>query len=220
MKNIQKWILNEILYKIEPSEYSKAFRLGTSIKDNAKYHRKQPKLLTIDIRDYFGSITVKKVYLFFKKLGYSKQVSTMLANLCTLEGSLPQGSPTSPMLSNLITKKMDNRIAGLCKKEGIRYTRYADDLTFSGDFQEGYLINLIEEILMSEGFFSIILKLEFENNIKDKKLLELSLIRSFKFQKNIGESLGKRCTLLENMVWFLISKRRNLIMNCYIYIGC
>jgi RNA-directed DNA polymerase len=152
LKNIQRWILREILSKLEPSEYSKAFRPGYSIKDNAKFHRRQKKLLTMDIKDYFGSIDYKKVFTFFRNLGYSKQVSVMLANICTLNNGLPQGSPTSPMLSNLITKNLDQRIAGFSRKHKIRYTRYADDITFSGDFDEGYVIKFIKTVLNSEGF--------------------------------------------------------------------
>jgi len=152
LKNIQRWILNEILSKLEPSEYSKAFRPGFSIKDNARFHRGQKKVLTIDIKDYFGSIGFKQVYMFFINLGYSKQVAVMLANICTLDNGLPQGAPTSPMLSNLITKKLDQRIAGFSKKQNIRYTRYADDLTFSGDFNEGHVIKFIKKVLNSEGF--------------------------------------------------------------------
>lgn len=152
LKNIQRWILSELLSNLEPSEYSKAFRAGFSIKDNARFHRRQTKLLTIDIKDYFGSINFNKVYLFYRNLGYSKQVSVMLANLCTLNNGLPQGSPTSPMLSNLITKRLDIRISGFCKKHDIRYTRYADDLTFSGEFNEGFIIKFVKQLLQSEGF--------------------------------------------------------------------
>ncbi|WP_146550819.1 retron St85 family RNA-directed DNA polymerase [Rummeliibacillus suwonensis] len=152
LKNIQRWILSEILSKLKPSEYSKAFRPGLSIKDNARFHRKQKKLLTVDIKDYFGSIDFKKVFIFFRNLGYSKQVSVMLANICTLNNGLPQGAPTSPMLSNLITKNLDQRIAGFSKKNNLRYTRYADDLTFSGDFNEGHVIEFVKEVFKSEGF--------------------------------------------------------------------
>ncbi|MBE1556283.1 retron St85 family RNA-directed DNA polymerase [Sporosarcina limicola] len=152
LKNIQRWILEEILNILEPSPYSKGFRKGYSIKDNARFHKKQKKVLSIDIENYFGSISYDMVYSFFRNLGYSKQVSVMLANLCVLEGRLPQGSPTSPMLSNLITKRLDNRIGGYAKKRGIRYTRYADDLTFSGDFNEGALINFVKNVFESEGF--------------------------------------------------------------------
>jgi RNA-directed DNA polymerase len=152
LKNIQRWILREILSKLHPSEYSKAFRPGFSIKDNAKFHKKQKKVLTIDIKDYFGSINYKKVISFFRSIGYSKQVSVMLSNICTLENGLPQGSPTSPMLSNLLTKNLDKRIAGFARKNNIRYTRYADDLTFSGDFEEGKIINFVKTVLNAEGF--------------------------------------------------------------------
>lgn len=152
LKNIQRWILREILSKLEPSEYSKAFRPNYSIKDNAKFHKRQKKVLTIDIKNYFESIGYNRVLVFFRNLGYNKQVSIMLANICTLDNGLPQGAPTSPMLSNLITKKLDRRIAGFTKKQNIRYTRYADDLTFSGDFDEGYVIRFTKSILNSEGF--------------------------------------------------------------------
>lgn len=169
LKNIQRWILSELLSNLEPSEYSKAFRAGFSIKDNARFHRRQPKLLTIDIKDYFGSINFNKVYLFYRNLGYSKQVSVMLANLCTLNNGLPQGSPTSPMLSNLITKRLDIRISGFCKKHDIRYTRYADDLTFSGDFNEGFIIKFVKQLLQSEGFTINESKTRVRKKIRGKK---------------------------------------------------
>lgn len=152
LKNIQKWILEEILYSIEPSIYSKAFRKGYSIKDNARFHKKQQKVLTIDIKDYFQSINYKRVYSFYRGVGYSKDVTSMLANICTLNNGLPQGAPSSPMLSNLITSGLDKRIAGFTSKNNIRYSRYADDLTLSGDFEEGALINFVRKVLDSEGF--------------------------------------------------------------------
>lgn len=152
LKAIQRWILDEILYKLEPSSYSKAFRKGYSIKDNARFHRKQNKVMSMDIQDYFSSITAKSVYSFFRNIGYAKDVSSMIANVCTLNDSLPQGAPTSPMLSNLITIQLDKRIAGYAIKNNIRYTRYADDLSFSGNFDEGKTIKVIKAILKSEGF--------------------------------------------------------------------
>lgn len=152
LKDIQRWILEHILYKLEPSEYSKAFRKGVSIKDNAKFHRKQKKVLTIDIKNYFGTISSKSVLKFFLSLGYSTSVSVMLTKLCATDEGLPQGAPTSPMLANLITINLDTRLASFANKEKIRYTRYADDLTFSGDFREGYVIKFVEKVIASEGF--------------------------------------------------------------------
>lgn len=152
LKEIQKWILDEILYKCDVSEYTKAYRPGKSIKNNAQFHRNQKIVLKLDIKDYFPSIKYPKIYAFFKRLGYSKAVTTMLANLCCLHKCLPQGAPTSPALSNLVTVHLDNRISGFTKKLKIRYTRYADDLTFSGDFNPGIIINFVEKVLNEEGF--------------------------------------------------------------------
>lgn len=152
LKKIQRWILDEILYNLEISEYTKAFRKGFSIKDNAKFHRKQKKVLTIDIRNYFGTIKFESVLQLFLSLGYSKSVSMMLSKICVVDGVLPQGAPTSPMLANIITKNIDLRIAAFSSKEKIRYTRYADDLTISGDFEEGYVIKFVENVIVSEGF--------------------------------------------------------------------
>src|SRR5699024_8301969 len=152
IKKIQLWILDDILNMVEPSPFSKGFRKGYSITDNAKFHRKQKKVLSVDIKNYFGTINYNMVYPFFRSLGYSKQVSTMLSNICILEDALPQGSPTSPMLSNLITRQLDNRIGNFAKKKGIRYTRYADDLTFSGDFEEGVVINFVKKVFKEYGF--------------------------------------------------------------------
>ena len=83
---------------------------------------------------------VEKVFL---ELGYSKMVANLLAKLCTRDHALPQGAPTSPYLSNLIFKEADSQIADYCKQLKIRYTRYADDLSFSGDFAENELLDKV-----------------------------------------------------------------------------
>ncbi|MCH5138168.1 retron St85 family RNA-directed DNA polymerase [Clostridiaceae bacterium UIB06] len=152
LKEIQRWILEEILYKFKVSEYSKAYIKGRSIRDNARFHRGQKMVLSMDITDYFNSIRFKRVYRFFYEIGYKAHVSVMLANLCCLNHSLPQGASTSPALSNLITIKLDNRIAGFAKKNKIRYTRYADDMTFSGEFDCGMVIKFVKRVLLEEGF--------------------------------------------------------------------
>lgn len=150
LKEIQNWILTEILYKCSISRYTKAYVKRRSIKENARFHKNQNLVLTIDIEDFFGSLKYKKVFIFFRNLGYSKSVSTLLANLCCLNGSLPQGAPTSPALSNLLTIQIDKRISGFTRKRKIRYTRYADDLTFSGDFAPGMIIKFVRKVLTDE----------------------------------------------------------------------
>lgn len=152
LKEIQDWILKEILVKINISPYAKAYVKGRSIKDNARFHKRQNKVLTMDLKDFFPSITYGRVLNVFRKVGYRENVAVMLANLCCLYNELPQGAPTSPALSNIIASGLDYKIAEFIKGKEIRYTRYADDLTFSGDFIEGDVIKSIERIVCRQGF--------------------------------------------------------------------
>ena len=152
LKEIQYWILHEILEKISISPYAKAYIKDKSIRENARFHKKQKKILCMDIEDFFGSISYNRVLSVFRKLGYRENVSVLLANLCCLNKALPQGAPTSPILSNIIASSLDYKISEYVKKENIRYTRYADDLTFSGDFSEGHLISSVERICNKYGF--------------------------------------------------------------------
>ena len=152
LKEIQDWILKEILVKISISPYAKAYVTGRSIKDNARFHRRQNKVLTMDLKNFFPSITFGRILNVFKKVGYRESVAVMLANLCCLNNELPQGAPTSPALSNIIASGLDYKIADFLKGKDVRYTRYAGDLTFSGDFNEGDMIKNIERIVCRQGF--------------------------------------------------------------------
>jgi RNA-directed DNA polymerase len=151
LKEIQHWILQEILDKVPVSRFAKAYVKKRSIRENARFHIGQKFVLTLDIEDFFGSLKFEKVYAFFLHLGYSVPVSTMLSNLCCLGGGLPQGAPTSPSLSNLLMLSADKRISGFIKNKGIRYTRYADDMTFSGDFEPGMVIKFVHGVLSHEN---------------------------------------------------------------------
>jgi RNA-directed DNA polymerase len=133
------------------SKYAKAYVREKSIKKNAWFHVNRKHILTIDIQEFFGSLKYQKVYIFFHHLGYSKSVSSMLSNLCTLYQSLPQGAPTSPALSNMLMINVDKRISGFVIRKKIRYTRYADDMTFSGDFKPGMVIKFVRQVLNDEG---------------------------------------------------------------------
>lgn len=152
LKEIQYWILKEILDKVKISPYAKAYIKGRSIKENARFHKKQKKILSIDLKDFFPSIGFGRILHVFKKIGYRENVAVMLANLCYLKHGLPQGAPTSPALSNIVANTLDNMIVKYVSPQGIRYTRYADDLTFSGDFNDGDLIKNIERIVKRQGF--------------------------------------------------------------------
>jgi RNA-directed DNA polymerase len=152
LKEIQRWIHHSILQSVPLSKYAKGFRLGHSIRDAARFHRNQPLVVAVDIKDFFPSIGRQRVYGVFRQLGYSQPVSNVLARLCTLEGTLPQGAPTSPAISNIVCKRLDRRIGAFASKRGLRYTRYADDITVSGEFKPGDAIGFIRKVLAADGF--------------------------------------------------------------------
>lgn len=131
LKAVQAWILRNILNKLSSSSYSKGFDLGTSILENALPHQGANYVLTLDLENFFPSITANKVFGVFSSVGYSKKISAVLTNLCVFQGALPQGAPTSPKLANLVCAKLDARIHGYAGPRGIVYTRYADDITLS-----------------------------------------------------------------------------------------
>lgn len=151
LKEIQKWILENILYNLKVSAYAKAYIPGKSIKDNVRFHRRQKKVLSLDIKSFYDCLTNWMVFQFFMENGYNESVAMMLTGLCCLNGSLPQGAPTSAALSNLLMKKFDEIVGKYCKEKEIRYTRYADDMTFSGDFDEVQVIRFIRKNLKSMG---------------------------------------------------------------------
>ena len=147
LKEIQYWILNTILYKVPVSIYAKAYKPKIGIIDNLKFHKNQSKVLTLDLENFFASIKTDEVEKLFLQMGYSKIVSGLMAKLCCKDNSLPQGAPTSPCLSNLFFKPLDTILGDYCQMRKIRYTRYADDLTFSGDFDENRLMKKVNDTL-------------------------------------------------------------------------
>jgi hypothetical protein len=149
---IQRWIYNNILKNVKLDDNCMGFRAGYSIKNNVDKHLHKNIILKMDLKDFFPSICKKRVISVFRNIGYSPKISFILASLCTLEDKLPQGVPTSPYLSNIIAKRLDIRLKSLCKKFDLQYTRYADDITISGNSLPKKIINYIEEIVKNEGF--------------------------------------------------------------------
>lgn len=145
LKEIQTWILQNILQQLKVSPYAKAYKRKVSIVENLKFHPNQPKVFTLDLRDFFPSVKTNSVEQIFKSIGYSNLISNLLAKLCTKDNCLPQGAPTSPYISNLFFLPADQKISEYCKQHSIRYTRYADDLTFSGDFDENAVLNFVTD---------------------------------------------------------------------------
>lgn len=145
LKLIHNYILDEILNNVSISSFAKAYKPKSPIKENIRYHVNQQIVLAIDIKDFFPSINKDMVEKVFLNLGYSELLSDLFSKLCTLNNSLPQGAPTSPYLSNIVLKSFDKKVADYCLERNIRYTRYADDITLSGDFDTKEAIKYITQ---------------------------------------------------------------------------
>ncbi|CAG0996298.1 MAG: retron St85 family RNA-directed DNA polymerase [Candidatus Methanoperedens sp.] len=152
LKIIQKWILNNILYKLDSSDYVYGFIPGKTIYSNAQIHVNHDLVLGIDIKDFFPSIKFGSIYHIFKSAGYSNKIAWTFADLCTYHWKLPQGAPTSPMLSNLAGKRLDMRIAKYCNRRHFTYSRYADDITISGSYKLPMHKEKIIKIIEGNGF--------------------------------------------------------------------
>lgn len=148
----QRWIVDNILSSIAVHEPATAYVKGKSTMDNVLPHVRKKFLLRLDIKDFFPSINKNRVISIFRKLGYGKKISYYLASLCCLHDSIPQGAATSPMISNIIAKRLDRRLVGFCRLNQLSYTRYADDFTFSGEEINPRIITKIKNIILSEGF--------------------------------------------------------------------
>ncbi|WJM08368.1 reverse transcriptase family protein [Paenibacillus sp. PK1-4R] len=142
LKTIQKWILKNILNEIKVSECAHGFVKSKSILTNAEthQHKEQFWVFSMDIKDFFPSIKYHEVKRIFMGIGYSNEVSEALSLLTTVHGKLAQGFPTSPMLSNLFFRDIDEEFQQIASRYHIRYSRYADDITFSGVQKKGYLV--------------------------------------------------------------------------------
>lgn len=152
LASCQKWILDNILSNIKLGSHSYAYRTGRNIYANAQIHLGSNYLIKLDLTDFFGSISINRVISVFKNIGYPNSLSFHLASICCYKNSLPQGACTSPTLSNIIAKRLDRRIYALVEKLGLKYTRYADDLTISGSYIPKGIISSIRKIIESEGF--------------------------------------------------------------------
>jgi hypothetical protein len=181
LKALQNQILSEILEKIPLHPAAHGFRRGRSIRTFAAPHMGQQVVVRMDLRDFFPSISAPRIQAMFRTAGYPERVANLLGGLCTNAvpraiwtgkgldplrmaetrhlyawPHLPQGSPTSPALANICAHRVDCRLTGLAETCGAVYTRYADDLAFSGgaDFErsaERFIISAAA-ILMEEGF--------------------------------------------------------------------
>ncbi|MBI3244270.1 MAG: RNA-directed DNA polymerase [Chloroflexi bacterium] len=131
LKALQRRILRRLLNPLKFHPAATGFVPGRSIVDNARPHAGRGVVINIDLAEFFPTITAERVTQVFRSLGWGAEAATILTNICAYEGRLPQGAPTSPALSNLICRKLDERFSALVKRYKGQYTRYADDITFS-----------------------------------------------------------------------------------------
>lgn len=165
LAEVQSWLQKKVLSKETPHSASMAYARECSPARCAERHLGARWLIKVDIHDFFESLSERGAYFVFRRCGYQPLVAFQLARLCTrtstgasaeeprwqptrrargvirayrhrLMGHLPQGAPTSPMLSNLICVALDERLQAMADEAGLVYTRYSDDMVFStaGDF--------------------------------------------------------------------------------------
>jgi RNA-directed DNA polymerase len=167
LMSVQRNFKDYLLTIYNRKKCSHGFEQDYSILSNAKVHLKSKVVLNIDLKDFFESINFGRVYGLFcsQPFNFDQKASAAIAKLVTYENILPQGAPTSPILSNMIIRRMDNNFIQLAKKTKSIYTRYVDDITFSttqanfdkkiinsGEFTEVVLSNEIQGIIEKNGF--------------------------------------------------------------------
>jgi RNA-directed DNA polymerase len=188
LNHVQKWIHQHILSSVPSHRASYAFIKGKSIKDCAAQHCGAKWLIKLDIVNFFESISEIQVFQVFNCLGYQPLISFELARLCIIAtpdhsprissknwhatkkyntiaeydqpllGYLPQGAPSSPLLSNLVMRSCDKELTNIAKEYGLKYTRYSDDITFSifsSDFSRDTAKDVIKKankVLSKQGY--------------------------------------------------------------------
>lgn len=134
LKKVQKRLLENYLYNLKPSKYVTSYIEGKSLKDNAKPHIGKKAILKLDIEGFFDNVDFSLVYKYVFGLDkFPKSVGILLTSLVMYYGALPQGAPTSAYISNLVLTDFDSEIGAWAENLGLSYSRYSDDMTFSGD---------------------------------------------------------------------------------------
>lgn len=152
LKHVQRKILINILNNKSISKYAKAYYKGNSLLNNAQPHINKKIILKLDIKNFFESISFLDIYNCCFPIEYfPKSIGMVLTYLCTYDEHLPQGSPTSAYISNVIMKGFDEKLGIWCDLNHITYTRYSDDMTFSGDFNPSDVIIKVRKLLYKLG---------------------------------------------------------------------
>jgi RNA-directed DNA polymerase len=159
LKTIQYWIKSYVLCHLAIHESCHAYLRGKSIITNAYSHVGKAFVANIDIENFFGSISRDHVFRLLRKNDIGEKLSGAVANLVTYEGHVPQGAPTSPAISNALLFDFDEAITNYCVTSNLSYTRYADDMTISGDTR-GSIESAIEKCSVLLSNYKLKLKKE------------------------------------------------------------
>lgn len=154
IKAIQSWILRNYLSKVDISDRATGFVPKKNIKENAQFHLHQKYVMCLDIKDFFPTIkkdTIKKV---IQEQFHDDFLAYFISELCTFKENLPQGGVTSPTISNIIFKPVDEKIKKIANEMNVNYSRYADDLCFSANYFNSLkdLKSKVEKEITDAGF--------------------------------------------------------------------
>lgn len=154
LKLLQSWIGAHLSRGVQLSDCVLGFVPGKNgVIEAATRHCSARWVYSVDLRDFFPSIDCQRVDTALCSLGYPAQCAAFIRSVCTLNGALPQGSPASPVLSNLVFAETDSALVQLAKEHNVRYTRYADDLVFSGEVEVPVqLQEKVRGILIAHGW--------------------------------------------------------------------
>ena len=227
LKAAQIWILENILNRVAVSEAAHGFLPEKNIVSNARVHTGAKTVVNFDLENFFPSINYKRVKGIFRSFGYAEAIATVLALLTTApdteeieidgktyfvacgERHLPQGSPASPMISNIAARRLDKSLTKIASNLGFKYTRYADDLTFScatTDAEVKKLMTQVRFVVGKQGFTvnenkTRILRRGRQQEVtgivvNDKLSIDRKTLRKFRAVLHQAETRG-----LENLRW-------------------
>jgi retron-type reverse transcriptase len=183
LKDIQRRLLRKVFARLKVHPAACGFVRGRSVVDHAARHVGKKIVVKIDIQEFFASTSWERVSTYLKRLGWTNRFgrrespNSCLMTLCCYANGLPQGAPTSPILSNAVNYRMDCRLAALAARSGATYSRYADDMAFSFDIDDVRfirgVIRRVRRILHSEGYRVHKAKLRYLRSHQQQRLVGL-----------------------------------------------
>lgn len=220
LKGIQKRILKNVLEEKMISKCAYAYKKGLSTILNAKSHVGCKVILKLDIENFFDNINFYKVYnSCFNENLYPKKLGMLLTNLCVYNDRLPQGSPTSGYISNIVLRNFDCNIDAYCKDKNINYTRYSDDMTFSGDFDIRKLIKYVNELLYKERFRLNKSKIKVVLNTTRQQVTGIVVNEKINLSKNYKRKIRQEVYYILKYGVKSHIEKRNINLSCNRYLS-